>query len=107
MANTADLPTRDLHRIRPNPSLVEYSSEALNACSSASVICESTPVNASRWALLLIGRVRPAAWKSRQTTTARTTNARIPWADGGAARLGRPHPDVAYVPANCVGRGGV
>jgi hypothetical protein len=28
-------------------------------------------------------------------------------ADGRAARLGRPYPGVAYVPANCVARGGV
>jgi hypothetical protein len=30
-----------------------------------------------------------------------------PWADGRATRLGGRNPDAAYVPANCVARGGV
>jgi hypothetical protein len=73
------------------------------------VIGESTPRQRQLvGALLLIRRVRPAAWKSRQMTTGQDDDdARIPWADGGAARLGRPHSAVAYVPANCVARGGV
>ena len=64
-------------------------------------------VNASRRALLLIRYVRLSGGEEPPDDDGQNGDDRGDhWADG-RARLGRPHPDVAHMPANCVARGGV
>ena len=66
------------------------------------------PVNAARRALLLIRRVRPSGEEEPPDDDGQNDDdvGETTGLTAGLPALGRPHPDVAHVPANCLERGG-